>query len=113
MTKCLQLRADKHIRKLAARNDMDVVEVTTDDLIAKEACYHLTCYRDYTRPLKQVPNKNNDANDGTADIIRFLVSLYEKPDIVEYKKLQDMVTTSSGKKNLKGSIENKTKLKRI
>ena len=100
-------------RELATkRNDTKIIAVTSDDLIAKEVCYHFTCYREYTRPIKPTSTHNQD-NDvtvvGTSEVIKFLVGLHEKPDIVEFRKLQNMVTTESGKKNLKRNIEAKTK----
>ena len=113
LTNCLQLRADGNIRELATkRNDAKIIAVTTDELIAKEACYHFTCYRDYTRPIKPISTRNQDnvvTDDGTSEVIKFLVGLHEKADIVDFRKLQNMVTTASGKKNLKRNIETKTK----
>ena len=111
LTNCLQRRADETIRELATkRNDTKIIAVTSNDLVAKEACYHFTCYREYTRPIKPTSTHNHDVtDDGTSEVIKFLVGLHEKPDIVEFRKLQNMVTTESGKKNLKRNIEAKTK----
>ena len=103
----------KTIRELATkRNNTKIIAVASDNLIAKEACYHFTCYREYTRPTKPTSTHNQDSDvtdDGTFEVIKFLVGLHEKPDIVEFRKLQNMGTTESGKKNPKRNIEAKTK----
>ena len=113
LSSCLQFRADESIRKLATkRNDSNIIAVATNDMIAKEACYHFTCYRDYTRPYIHTSTPNQDTNvtdDGTSDVIKFLITLHELPDIVDFRKLQNMVTSASGKKSLKRNIESKTK----
>ena len=110
---CLQLRSDGNIGELATkRNDTKIIAVTTDELIAKEACYHFTCYRDYTRPIRPTSTRNQDndvIDDGTSEVIEFLSGLHEKPDIVDFRKLQNMVSTAIGKKNLKRNIKTKTK----
>lgn len=116
----MQLRADEIVRKVATqRNDSKVLAITTSDLIAKEACYHFTCYREYTRQkkIKERVQPENDQNEhqqeGTEqsnmpDVIKFLVELYEKPDVVLLSKLQDILLINSEKKNLKRNIENRT-----
>ena len=45
------LRADENIRKTAlAKNDSKLLAIVSRDLVAAEACYHGTCYKEYTRP---------------------------------------------------------------
>ena len=45
-----QLRVDENIRKTAlAKNDSKLFAIVSRDLVAVEACYHGTWYREYTR----------------------------------------------------------------
>ena len=45
-----ELRADKKVRAVAtARMDEKILAITSRELVAAEAHYHRTCYRDYTR----------------------------------------------------------------
>ena len=47
--------------------------ITTDDLIAKEAKYHKTCYRDYTRVnyrvVKDYQSNEDEPFDAVKDIL--------------------------------------------
>ena len=76
LTSCLQLCSDGNRRELATqRNETKIIAVTTEELIAKEACYHFTCYRDYTRPIRSTSTRNQDndvIDDGTSEVIEFL-----------------------------------------
>ena len=154
LSSCIQIRADENIRKVATqKNDAKVLAITTDELVAKEAHYHFTCYRSYTRKEnmmkkfgKKIELKSNDkkedetgenettkngngqtdmeqskceegkeekeagektTNTNMQQVIKFLLALYEKPDIVPLSLLQDMLSGKSEKKNLKRNIENK------
>ena len=47
---CVELRADKLIKESSLlHNDPKIAALCTDDLIAKEAVYHKSCCRDFTR----------------------------------------------------------------
>ena len=117
----MQFRADETIRRIATqKNDSLVLAITTNDLVAKEACYHCTCYRSYTRQNKvKDANAQDETEQGEAgqdetgnsnisEVMKFLVELYEKPDIVLLSTLQNMLSIKSERKNLKRSIENRT-----
>lgn len=111
LSSCMQICADDKIRKLATlRNDPTILTVTADELIAKEACYHRTCYKDYTRPDYAKRNKESKVNidDEFSEVFKFLSKLHENPEVVEFKKLQSMVSSVDDKKNLKRKIESKT-----
>lgn len=59
------------------------------ELAAKEACHHFTCYRGYTRSSNKISCKTTDktkASDGFAEVLRFLISFYDKPEIVLLKR---------------------------
>ncbi|XP_035662311.1 uncharacterized protein LOC118406391 [Branchiostoma floridae] len=50
LIQCVDLRADNAIRNAALRkNDSKILAIASRELVAAEACYHKTCYRDYTR----------------------------------------------------------------
>ena len=50
---CIDLRSDKTIRENTnAKNDTKMLALVSRDIVAAEACYHRSCYRDYTRPAK-------------------------------------------------------------
>ena len=113
---CMQLQTDETVRKIATqKNDSKILAITTKDLIAKEACYHFTCYRSYTRQnkVKEVKAQDEPGQDKTEhsnilEVIKFLVELYKKPDIVPLSTLQNMLSIKSERKNLKRNIENRT-----
>lgn len=147
LSSCMQIRADENIRKIATeKNDSKVLAITTDELISKEAHYHFSCYRSYTRQEKtkkrtktsNEPKSDESEDDETKEnettqdepgkaeteqteaeernptdsniqqVIKYLVTLYEKPDIIPISTLQDMLSTKSEKKNLKRNIEKKS-----
>ena len=106
----MQIRADKKIRDIAMeQKGSSILAITSDELIAKEARYHFTCYREYTRPSTNTTfSKETESKAEFAKVIDYLVNLYEKSDVVRLSLLQDMLTTESGKKNLKRNIQSKT-----
>ena len=91
------------------RNDSEIIAVTSDELIAKEALYHFTCYRDYRRSANESQNQCIDhPDDGMSEVTKYLNNLHENPKYVELKVLQSLMKTESGKENLKRTIETKT-----
>ena len=55
LSSCMHIRAEDKIRKLATlRNDLTILTVTAEVLIAKEACYHITCYKDIDDEFSEV-----------------------------------------------------------
>jgi hypothetical protein len=118
---CAELRADDSIRKASLlRGDQRIAAITTDDLIAKEAKYHKTCYRNYTRVnykvVKDYQSNEDEPFDGVKEI---LFDLYDSPDVIEYailtKALEDNLRgldgvdekyINSAKRNLKRKNEN-------
>ena len=85
---CAKLRADDSIRKASLlRGDQWIAAITTDDLIAKEAKYHKTCYRDYTRVNYKVA-KDYWANiDEPFEVMKdILFDLYDSPNVQEDEK---------------------------
>ena len=122
LTSCVQLRADDKIRRLAReRFDSDILAVTSNELIAKEAHYHFSCYRDYVR-VRPSSNENlpgsctdteqacehDEDDDDLTDLFQCLNDLYQNPKYITLKSLQLLVKTESGKKNIRRTIERKT-----
>ena len=116
LTSCIQLRADDKIRTLAKdRCDTEILAVTSDELIAKEAHYHFSCYRDYVRPTNEYQHESPDNGDGhteedddLTELFECLNDLYQHPKYIELKSLQSLVKTESGKKNITRTIERNT-----
>ena len=51
LSDCTTICADERVHKVALeQNDTAAIAIASDELIAKEAHYHTTCYRSYTRP---------------------------------------------------------------
>ena len=79
------LLADENIRKIAlAKNDSKLLAIVSRHLVAAEACYHGTCYREYTRPKPET---------GTSWTLSFTSQddEYACTESAEYGKLSDYV----------------------
>ena len=112
---CSEIRADEKIGSAATRKfDSKILSIASDELIAKEARYHTSCYKDYTRPENDKPTeKDNIKLDILKDIIyNLLNSTNEK--FVLYKTVKDRyinllnnydIDTTNCTKNLRRSIE--------
>ena len=61
-----ELRADEKVRAVATiKMDNKILAATSRELVAAEAHYHKTCYRDYTREYYSQPsNKSGTVEDG-------------------------------------------------
>lgn len=106
----MQIRADDTIRKMAnERNDTVVMAIAADELVAKEARYHATCYRSYTKPVvTEQLQSNSEINSKYTEVWEFLTDLFDNPEVVPFKRLQALISTTLGKKNLRRTIEEKT-----
>ena len=85
---CMEMRADKQIRKRSEeKNDQRIMSICSDELIAKEAKYHKSCYRNYTRERYTRTERY--------DIIPFvkdcLTNSIDEQKIVTYKTIMDAV----------------------
>ena len=91
------------------RNDTAMMAIASDELVAKEARYHATCYRSYTKPgyTTQLQSKSEIYSKYT-EVWKFLSDLFVNPEVVPFKRLQALISTTSEKKNLRRTIENKT-----
>ena len=52
------------------------------------------------------PGQDETEHSNILEVIKFLVELYEKPDIVPLSTLQNILSIKSERKNLKRNIEN-------
>ena len=112
----MQLQADGAVSKIATqKSDWKILAITTNDLIAKEACYHFTFYGSYTRQNKVKeakvqgePGQDKTEHSNISEVIKFLVELYEKPDIAPRSTLQNMLSIKSERKNQKCNTEKRT-----
>lgn len=78
LVKATQVRVDQTLRQIAtARCDEKILAITSRDIVAAEAHYHRSCYRDYTRPAQQRhPEKSepgdDDEYDAFSDLFHFI-----------------------------------------
>ncbi|KAK3738575.1 hypothetical protein QZH41_001183 [Actinostola sp. cb2023] len=78
LVKATQLRVDQTLRQIAtARCDQRILAITSRDIVAAEAHYHRSCYRDYTRPAQQQQPEKNEPEDAAEydaflDLFRFI-----------------------------------------
>ena len=93
---------------------MKILAIIRNDLIAKEACYHFTCYRSYTHQNKvreakaqDKPGQDETEHSNISEDIKFLVELYKKPAIIPLSTLQNMLSIKLERKTLKRNIENR------
>jgi len=109
---CSQLRVNSSIEEAAkVKNDTNILSIIVDDLVAKEAWYHHSCYRAYTRVnfRNQKKELNNEVTaDYEFDNVQLELSkLADKPKVLDFKIIQNLV---KDKKNLKRKICNKFEL---
>ena len=84
----METRADEKIRKYSKeKNDQRIMALCSDELIAKEAMYHKTCYRNYTR--EEYVKK--DHYDVFEFVKQFLDKLSTDQKIIMYSELTDAV----------------------
>ena len=61
---CIDLRSGKTFRETAnAKNDTKMLALVSHDIVAAEACYHRSCYRDYTRQAKSTSTSSKSSLD--------------------------------------------------
>ena len=65
MIRCAELRVDVRMRHiLTVKHDSKILSITSDELVAKDTKYHFSCYKDYTRPEKQLAGNNDPIKAG-------------------------------------------------
>lgn len=124
---CQEFRADETMRKAAVlREDADMLAICSDELIAKEAMYHHTCYKNYVKVaqiqvIKHLPmEKDADEPENRAygAVLQRMYLLLDYPEILEFMALTEILETkfievglndrqviTSAKKNLKRKLQ--------
>ena len=121
---CTDLRVDTSLKEASkAKQDTRIMAICSEELVAKEAWYHRTCYREYNRVTYVYQESEGETMSGDSKEIEAvkhrLSDLIKNPDVVEYIILTDIVektlreegetsatVISSAKKNLKRKIQN-------
>ena len=63
LTQAVQLRADQTLRKCAIqKGDERILAVTSRDIVAAEAHYHVSCYKNYKRDGAKIPEYKDKSN---------------------------------------------------
>ena len=105
------------------KSDAQLTSLSTEELVAKEAYYHSSCYSTYTVILYHhdrgnATNTQSISNIVFAAIKTQLTNLYKNPDVVEFTKFTKEVEAKlsseeydpkeidSAKQNLRRTIEN-------
>ena len=94
LVKASQLKVDHKLRQIAvAKRDKKILAITSRDIVAAEARYLRSCYRDYTRPQQKfheeqsVSGKANDAEyDAFTDLFRYI-----RTDVLDAEAVITMV----------------------
>ena len=82
LSNCIQIRADEKIRKVVTeRNDTTVMTIISDELVAKEACYHASCYRMYTKSV-YTTKLQSEIDPEYMGVWKFLSDLFDRPEVV-------------------------------
>ena len=82
------------------RNDNRLRELCSEDLIAKEAYYHKTCYKEYTRILTKTENTEGSYVDKAFEEVKeYCYSIREHPEVVELTYLTNILEKALLKEN--------------
>ena len=110
-----KLRVDQKLKPIGIeRHDTKLIALTSDELVAKEARYHPSCYKVYTQPVKPLMGQNDtfkiDALRSTIDELlapcEGHITFVNDVKKTYLKKLEDEgVETKNATKNLRRSIE--------
>lgn len=132
LTQAVTLNADQTLRECATqKRDEKILAITSRDVVAAEAHYHRSCYKDYTRINRKEP-KNQDNNIGTDGDDEYKriereaykdLFIYIRTDIIPNKKVVQVTSLltnltsfmlsggvtslrDSTKKNIRRTLEN-------
>ena len=108
LVKCSELQADAKLREAATRRqDTEVLAIVSRELVAAEAWYHKSCYRDYTRcndaddeglsTLDTSTDPDTGYSDAEKSAFDYLFQyirreLFESPNVVRFIDLTTMMT---------------------
>ena len=110
LTKAVQLRADQTLRKFAVeKGDEKIIAVASRDIVAAEAHYHVSCYKNYTRNSTKAfesdkengikENQTDETDDLQYEIIerKAFTNLFEyiRSDIILNKKIVSVTSLTA------------------
>ena len=121
-----QLKVDDKLRECAiAKQDDKMIGLTSRDIVAAEAHYHRSCYREYTRPVKLSETNQQESPSPYAEVqTRAFNELlnYIRDDVIPNKniiplaklssRMEDVIRnggldiTASTKKNIRRRLQN-------
>lgn len=96
LIQCSDLRSDETIRKTAtSKSDTKILAIVSRELVAAEAFYHRSCYRNYTRPPKTSNDIASECSGSEEDMLynhietQGLENLYDyvRTDLLENPRL--------------------------
>ena len=91
LTQAVQIRADQTLRECAIqKGDEKILRVTSRDIVAAEAHYHVSCYKNYTRGNTCKP-EYEDKNENENDIAK--EQLYQAIEREAYSNLLEYIRT--------------------
>lgn len=83
LTKAVQLKTDHTLRQCAiSKQDTKILAITSRDIVAAEAHYHASCYRNYTRSKGEASAEKEECDEDV---------LYEEAEKVAYAELLDRI----------------------
>ena len=96
LTQAIQLRADQTLRECATlKGDEKILAVTSRDIVAAEAHYHFSCYRNYTRGVKtKQPDQEKRYEKVEGEALANLFD-YIRRDIIPSKKVLPLASLTS------------------
>lgn len=106
LVKAAQLRVDKTLRDTAVKKcDEKILAVTSRDIVAAQAHYHRSCYREYTRPTKtsQASASSDEEMDAEYDAFSDLFE-YIRAVVLDKQKVVSMTDLA---KELELSVQSK------
>ena len=128
LVKCVDLRADEKIRKVSIeKGDRKIIALVSRELVAAEAHYHRSCYKEYTRTddcknnkdeLKTEPSEYETTETQAYEMLRQYIreDLISNPRVIKFTELITKLSfymsnlgvlriTDSTRNNLKRRLE--------
>jgi len=90
-----QLRVDNKLRKIATeKRDSKILTITSRDVVAAEAHYHHSCYKNYTRPVNEKINNPTPELSGVGkareQLFQYIrLEIFSDPTVVSLVLLQE------------------------
>ena len=119
---CSTFEVDKTLCELAeSKNDTHMMVITAKDLIASEAKYHTSCYRQYTRVKMEqnIGDYGKDANyyevaenESFLELLDFWLNVVEFPTVIKFRDLVDLMETAMKKRGEDLSISSKKNMRK-